>query len=461
MAGLFDLLMSGGYDDSEAGRNAQMALAAGLMGGKGSFGSILGNSMMGAQDTYRSSKKDQLSAEVSKAQIDELKRQVEAAKRKQAIEDNLTQIQSQFYKQATPGSGGVDATGGPETAVTPPSPGGMDLQGLMSKLYSTPGGFDKAVQLQGMLRKDAPTIHSLGAGGGAYIGNDGAVHRIPGEPKEADPNKGLPPGMRMNVKTGLPEWIPGYVQAQKDIRAAGRSPSQDAGLDIDEAAVDAAAARYNIDGTLPPMGMGKHGTNGRSKILNRAAELQKAAGVAPDEQRWAQLDAKARAAALTQVTKDLAAIRPYKEMLDKNADIAIDLAGKILKTNVALVNKPITWIAQNMTSSPDVAEFVAQNHFVTTEAARVLSNPRLVGQLTDTAIREMKAVIDGNAPLGSYVRVLQRIKADGTNRTEAMEKERRGLLNAAKEDPAGAPAPAKGGLPSMAEIEAELAKRPR
>lgn len=436
MPGLFDFLLSGGYDDSEPGRNAQMALAAGLMGGRGSFGSIMGNSLMGAQDTYRTSKKDQLGSEMTRAQIDELKLQVEAAKRKRAIEDNLTQIQSQFYKPATFGSGGVDATGGPETAVTPPSPGGMDLQGLMSKLYSTPGGFDKAVQLQGMLRRDAPTIHSIGAGGGAYIGPDGKVNLIAGKPD--DINKGLPPGMRMGSK-GVPEWIPGYVQAQKDIRAAGRNPTVDAVIDIGADAVDAAAARYNIDGTLPPMGIGKQGTAGRSKILNRAAELQKAAGVAPDDQRWAQLDAKARAGALTQVTKDLAAIRPYKEMLDKNADIAIDLAGKILKTNVALVNKPITWIAQNMTSSPDVAEFVAQNHFVTTEAARVLSNPRLVGQLTDTAVREMKSVIDGNAPLGSYVRVLQRIKSDGTNRTEAMEKERRGLLKATKEDPAGAP----------------------
>ena len=184
MPGLFDTLMSGGFDDTESGRNAQLALAAGLLGGRGSFGSILGSSLMGAQDTYRSSKKDALSAEMTRAQLDEIKRQAEAAKRKQATEDTIAKIQSQFYKPPTPGSGGVDATGGMETAVTPPSAGGIDLQGMMGKLYATPGGFDQALKLQGMLRKDAPTIHSLGAGGGAYIGPDGTVHRIQGEPKE-------------------------------------------------------------------------------------------------------------------------------------------------------------------------------------------------------------------------------------------------------------------------------------
>lgn len=60
-------------------------------------------------------------------------------------------------------------------------------------------------------------------------------------------------------------------------------------------AIDNAAARYNIDGTLPPMGMGKAGTAGRTKILNRAAELQ--AGVDPSQQRFDQLNNKGDVAA--------------------------------------------------------------------------------------------------------------------------------------------------------------------
>jgi len=57
-----------------------------------------------------------------------------------------------------------------------------------------------------------------------------------------------------------------------------------------EAAINNAAARYNIDGTLPPMGMGKGGATARSLILNRAAEL--ASGVDGTDQRVAQLTTK-------------------------------------------------------------------------------------------------------------------------------------------------------------------------
>lgn len=61
-------------------------------------------------------------------------------------------------------------------------------------------------------------------------------------------------------------------------------------------AIDAAAARYNFDGTLPPMGMGKAGVQVRAAIMNRAAEL--AAGVAPTQQRRDQLENKGDTAAV-------------------------------------------------------------------------------------------------------------------------------------------------------------------
>jgi hypothetical protein len=60
-------------------------------------------------------------------------------------------------------------------------------------------------------------------------------------------------------------------------------------------AIDNAAKRYNVDGTLPQMGMGKAGSAGRTTILNRAAEL--AAGVDGTDQRVAQLGAKGEASA--------------------------------------------------------------------------------------------------------------------------------------------------------------------
>jgi len=92
---------------------------------------------------------------------------------------------------------------------------------------------------------------------------------------------------------------------------------------------------------------------------------------------------KATTSALTQNEKDLAAIKPYKNMLDTNIDIAKGLSKKVVLANSAYANKTLNWIKQNAGDNPDTAEFLAQMRFVETEAARVLNNPRLSGQLTD------------------------------------------------------------------------------
>ena len=129
--------------------------------------------------------------------------------------------------------------------------------------------------------------------------------------------------------------------------------------------------------------------------------------------------------ALTKVTTDLAAITPFKEMLDQNANIAIDLGKKIAsdKTNSAFVNRPLLWVKNNLSDRPDIAEYLAQMHFVEVEAARVLTQPRLVGQLTDQAISDMKSVLSGNMTIASTEAVLKRIQQDGNNRINAMRKQ--------------------------------------
>lgn len=142
----------------------------------------------------------------------------------------------------------------------------------------------------------------------------------------------------------------------------------------------------------------------------------------------AQAEYKADAVALGQISKDLTAIRPFKTMLDTNIDVAIDLGKKVVKSNSKLANRSINWVKQNVGDNPDTNEYLAQIAFVQTEAARVLNNPRLVGQLTDSARHEMQDVVDGNMPIKSTERVLRRIQKDGENRVAAMEKERANLL---------------------------------
>jgi hypothetical protein len=175
------------------------------------------------------------------------------------------------------------------------------------------------------------------------------------------------------------------------------------------------------------------------------AETGMSAGEAGKELAARGVDYKSGRGASLQITKDISAFRPYKEMLDKNVDIAIDLGRKITSTNAAIANKPINWLKQNAGDNPDTAEYLAQMAFVQTEAARVLNNPRLVGQLTDEAKREMAAVINGNMPIKATERVLRRVQQDGENRIAAMVKQQRAL----RTSPGGESAdkPSAGGIP--------------
>jgi hypothetical protein len=224
-----------------------------------------------------------------------------------------------------------------------------------------------------------------------------------------------------------PDGNGGYIGLSKKTGQMAKIP-QDAnvvaGGRISGDALELAAQGYLMDRKLPTnLGRGKQGAMNTIKIMERAAALAKESGMTADETAINQITAKAKSGALAQNVKDLAAIRPYNAMLEKNGDIAISLAEKAISTNAKLANRSINWLKQNASDNPDVAEFLAQARIFTTESARVLNNPRLVGQLTDSARHEMDGIINGDMPLDSFTRVVRRLQSDGKNRVDAMVEE--------------------------------------
>jgi hypothetical protein len=177
---------------------------------------------------------------------------------------------------------------------------------------------------------------------------------------------------------------------------------------------------YDKTKTLPPIAWGNAGTPTRQAFIDGFPKWKAAHGGAASDTAANQAAFHADAGALNAVTKDLNTFEPYKKMLDVNADIAITLGRKIAQTDARLANRTLNWFRQNASSNPDVAEYLAQMRFVQTEAARVINNPRIVGQLTDESRREMDSVITGDAPVAVVDRVLNRLKTDGSNRFDAM-----------------------------------------
>lgn len=194
-----------------------------------------------------------------------------------------------------------------------------------------------------------------------------------------------------------------------------------------------------INGRATPgaISMGGAGEPFRAAIAEEKEKIRKDLGWTPAELAIKGPENKAKFGALAAQEKDISAIRPYNDMLHTNGDIAIQLAGKAIATDSKLANRTVNWLRQNATDNPDVAEFLAQAQIVSTESARVLNNPRLTGQLTDSARHEMAGIVSGDMPIDSFSRVVKRMQTDGNNRVKAMESQRVRTIGEIKGDMGG------------------------
>jgi hypothetical protein len=113
---LFDLFASDDPKDQ-----AYLAMAAGLLGNRGNFGSVLGQSLMGAQDTYQNARKSQREASrvdqqhlIDKLRLDEIQRNAEERLKRQANEEAWRNSLASPQMQAAQSS--LAAGGGPTVA---------------------------------------------------------------------------------------------------------------------------------------------------------------------------------------------------------------------------------------------------------------------------------------------------------------------------------------------------------
>lgn len=175
------------------------------------------------------------------------------------------------------------------------------------------------------------------------------------------------------------------------------------------AAINNAAARYNIDGTLPPMGMGKGGATARSLILNRAAEL--ASGVDGTDQRVNQLTTKASAGTLLQLKKTKTMIKAFEEMANKNADIALEMSDKVDRTGTPVINRWILAGNNKLAGDIDTATFNTAVNVFANEYAKIMSGSMGNTPVSDSARKEAHEILNtAQTPeqLRANIQLLQR-----------------------------------------------------
>lgn len=192
-------------------------------------------------------------------------------------------------------------------------------------------------------------------------------------------------------------------------------------------------------------------TRTRKLIQNEATRQATQAGATSNDIASGRAGFKADSASLSKLTQSYDAVTAFEKTAIRNGERLLQLADKVDTTGVPVLEK---WIraGRQATGDPDVAMLNAQMQVYRTEAARILTNPNLTGQLTDSARHEVEGFLSGGASAQQIRSVVSLLKNDFENRKGTLEEQIRAIRNrmrgrqvgADSERDTGTPAPAAG-----------------
>lgn len=198
--------------------------------------------------------------------------------------------------------------------------------------------------------------------------------------------------------------------AMERLRAAQISQNE-AAPELSPEALQLTAHQYAMTGQLPPMGMGGKGAKVRTDIINKAAEIYKGLDLPTQAAAY-----KANQESLKKLVGQRDAIGAFEETALKNLDVFINAAGKIADTGSPLLNKPLRAITGTGLGSAEQTAFETARRTVVPEFAKILANPGLSGQLSDSARHEVEEVVKGNATMAQILAAARVLKTDTANR---------------------------------------------
>lgn len=197
-------------------------------------------------------------------------------------------------------------------------------------------------------------------------------------------------------------------------------------------AITNAAARYNVDGTLPPMGMGKSGATGRAKILNEAARLAGVSGDTAEEQRIRQVANKASAAALTALTKQEAAVNAFEKTFNRNADMVTELATKRDQTGMPFAQK---WIQAGKRATGNDPELLAYDSAIKgtlNEYTKIVSGSMGNTQAAVSEIERVTKLLNSAQTAEQINAAIKMMKTETENRKIGFKEEKAVLTESMK-----------------------------
>lgn len=220
----------------------------------------------------------------------------------------------------------------------------------------------------------------------------------------------------LNKNTGRMEAIP-----QTEAVTAPATLSGDA--------LDSAAGRYKLDGTLPPnLGRGIQGQANTVKILNRAAEMARDAGDTPEAGRIGQLAAKANAGALNELSKRESQVSAFERTFVKNTQLVESLSDKVDRTGVPILNKWINSGKRAVLGDPDLSSFDAAIKGAVNEYTKIVSGSMGNVAMAEGEIKKIEDLLSAAQTPEQVKAVLKTMRTETQNRMSGFAEQKAELM---------------------------------
>lgn len=324
---------------------------------------------------------------------------------------------------------------------------------MKERMRQFPGGFEawktqNALGAEKYIEQNKPNIQIRNTGGTTDVistpGLGGPAQVVSSVANTQSPDSRASQGTQMQIATL-------HDKTQRDIAGidANGAGTDTGGLLSPESIINA-AARYNMDGTLPPnLGRGTQGPRQTAQILNEAARQAAARGDTPEAQRIAQLANKANSTALNKLETQQTMVGAFEKNFIKNASIVEELSNKVDRTGVPVLNKWINAGKRAVQGDPEIVALDASIKATVNEYAKIVGGGTGSSATAQGEIAKIEGLLSAAQTKQQVKSVLDLMRRETQNRMTAFDDQKTELKNSmipANKTPK--PASAAGGVPS-------------
>ena len=159
----------------------------------------------------------------------------------------------------------------------------------------------------------------------------------------------------------------------------------------------------------------------RQKIIHAGNEWARNSGLSPREMLAARAAYQGDVGSLKNFQKQRDQIVSFEQTAQKNLDLFLNQAQKIIDTGSPWINKPLRSLDEKVLGSDDIAAVNVARQVANNEIAKVTSGGGMSGVLSDAARNEVASYNPGSATFKQTVRIANILRQDMANRHQSMD----------------------------------------